>query len=130
MISARSFGLIFLSIAVSTVAFGQAANAKLAARSGVISGRVTMHGKGLPGIIVTLRSGGFGGQNSTQTAPQAKTDADGKYRISDVPMGSWFLTAEASVCTFPWSSRITTTNDTRVIAGVDTLCGKYFSRSR
>ncbi|MDX6711822.1 MAG: hypothetical protein QOH96_2838 [Blastocatellia bacterium] len=130
MISARLYVLIFLFIAISTVAFGQAANAKLAARSGVISGRITMHGKGLPGIIVTLRSGGFGGQNPTQTAPQAKTDADGKYRIADVPMGSWFVTPVAPVYTVPGASRITTTNDAVVITGGDTVDGIDFSLVR
>src|SRR6266496_6254964 len=78
----------------------------LAGKSGgVISGRVTVHGKGLAGVIVTLRAGGFG-QAQTQT-PQATTDADGKYRITDIPIGSYVVMPVAPVYTVPGASRLT-----------------------
>src|SRR5207247_2631754 len=55
------------------------------------------------------------------------TDADGKYRIADVPMGSWYVTPVAPVYTVPGASRITTTNDAVVITGGENVDGIDFS---
>ena len=87
---------------------------------GVISGRITVHGKGLPGVIVTLRTGGFG-QMQSQTAVQATTDADGKYRISDIPIGSYVVMPVAPVYTVPGASRFTAATDAVIIAGNETV---------
>ena len=127
--------LIFtLALLLSFSAFSSRAQAParsaLAGKSGgVISGRITVHGKGLPGVIVTLRAGGFG-QVQGQTAPQATTDADGKYRITDIPVGSYVVMPVAPVYTVPGASRLTSATDAVVITGNDTVDNVDFSLVR
>jgi len=105
------------------------AKSALAGKSGgVISGRVTVHGKGLSGVIVTLQTGGFG-QTQAQ-APQATTDADGKYRITDIPIGSYMVMPVAPVYTVPGASRLTSATDAVVITGNETVDNIDFSLIR
>jgi hypothetical protein len=95
----------------------------------VISGRVTVRGKGLPGVTVTLRAGGFGPAQAQSTA-SATTDADGKYRIADIPIGSYQVIPLAPVYTVPGASRITFASDEVVITGNDTVDNVDFSLIR
>jgi hypothetical protein len=55
--------------------------------TGTVSGRVTIKGKGAPGVVVGLRTG----ESTSQPGPlfKATTDQDGKYRIIDVPAGNY-----------------------------------------
>jgi hypothetical protein len=55
--------------------------------TGTVSGRITIKGKGAPGVVVGLRTGEF----TSQPGPlfKATTDQDGKYRIIDVPAGNY-----------------------------------------
>lgn len=58
-----------------------------------VSGRVTTHGKGAPGIVVGART-----QDYFQQAPpsyKATTDQDGFYRITDVPPGNYHVSPMA-----------------------------------
>lgn len=52
-----------------------------------VSGRVTTQGKGKAGIVVGIRASDFG----PQVAPAYKgtTDADGNYRVADIPPGNY-----------------------------------------
>jgi hypothetical protein len=59
------------------------------ASTGSISGQVTIHGKGKAGIVIGLRSGEFGAQQGS--ALKGTTDAQGNYRISDVPAGNYMV---------------------------------------
>ena len=52
-----------------------------------VSGRVTTHGKGAPGIVVSIRRQEFGGQPAPSY--KAATDQEGFYRITDVPPGNY-----------------------------------------
>lgn len=98
---------------------------------GVIAGRVTARGKGLSDIIVTLRTAAFGGGGQTQNMPQAKTDADGKYRIEGVPMGSYYVTPVAPVYIVPnAAARFTSANEAVVITNGETVEGIDFSLVR
>ena len=97
---------------------------------GVIAGTITVHGKGLPGVTVTLRSAAFGGQGQGQDLPQAKTDAEGKYRIGDVPLGSYFVTPVAPVYIVPGAGRLAFAGDPVVITGGETIDGIDFSLVR
>jgi hypothetical protein len=55
-----------------------------------ISGKVTIKGKGAPGIVVGMRAGDLGGYGSQWTAPyKATTDEEGNYRITNVASGSY-----------------------------------------
>ena len=55
--------------------------------TGSVSGRITLHGKGIAGIIVGVRNSDF----SPQRLPSIKatTDSDGNYRITGIPGGTY-----------------------------------------
>src|SRR5688572_8076344 len=57
------------------------------APNGSVSGRVTIHGKGAPGIAVSMRNAGLPSQ--PVQALKATTDQDGNYRITEVPAGNY-----------------------------------------
>jgi len=73
------------------------ASAKTATSS--VSGRVTIHGKGAPGITVALHRQRF----SSQLSPPSKavTDQDGNYRITGIPPGSWHVLPMAPTYVIP-----------------------------
>lgn len=123
--------LVFVLIAVATSSLAQSPSKSAPARKtgGVISGQVTVHGKGLPGVTVTLRAGGFGPAQS-QSGPQATTDADGKYRITEIPIGSYVVMPIAPVYTVPGASRLTSASDTVVITGSEIVDNIDFSLVR
>lgn len=54
---------------------------------GSISGKVTIKGKGAPGIVVGLRAADSGGQQTSHY--RGATDQDGSYRITNVPPGTY-----------------------------------------
>ncbi len=60
------------------------------AATGTISGRVTLQGKGKAGIIVSLGTPQLGAPRTTPIV-KATTDADGNYRITDVPAGFYHV---------------------------------------
>ena len=66
--------------------------------TGSVSGRVTVKGKPLPGIIVALSKG----ESGTRTKPILKstTDEDGKYRITNVPAGTYQVSPMAPTFVF------------------------------
>jgi hypothetical protein len=57
------------------------------APAATVSGRVTTHGKGAPGIVVSIRTQDFSPQ--PQPSFKATTDHEGFYRITDVPAGNY-----------------------------------------
>ncbi|HEX9628397.1 MAG TPA: hypothetical protein VF961_00135, partial [Pyrinomonadaceae bacterium] len=59
-----------------------------------VSGRVTIGGKGRGGIFVALRSNNYSGQTPPH---KATTDADGNYRIADVPSGTYYVAPISSL---------------------------------
>ena len=67
--------------------------------TGSVSGRVTVKGKPKGGIIVGVRTGDFG----PQTGPlrKAVTDADGNYRVTDLPAGTYRVGPMASAFIVP-----------------------------
>ena len=85
--------LFVVFILLGCTAFHIAASAqttpKKASPTGSISGRVTLQGKGKPGIIVGLSAGPGGGPVGpiATPGPKAITDADGNYRITEIPAG-------------------------------------------
>ncbi|MGZ8846469.1 MAG: MSCRAMM family protein [Pyrinomonadaceae bacterium] len=52
-----------------------------------VSGRVTIRGKGAPGIVVGIRSSDFSQQ--PPPAVKATTDQDGSYQITNIPPGNY-----------------------------------------
>lgn len=83
------------AIACIVVIFGVAAAAHAqitpSKESGAtISGRVTLKGKGMAGIIVTLRGGGDRFRSGREySGPKGVTDDDGNYQIVNVPPGTY-----------------------------------------
>lgn len=57
------------------------------APAATVSGRVTTHGKGAPGIVVSVRSADYSPQ--PQPSFKATTDHEGFYRITGVPAGNY-----------------------------------------
>jgi hypothetical protein len=112
--------LILSFSAFSSQAQSRTAANKLGKTGGSISGRVTVHGKGLADVTVTVQTGGFG-QGQDQNSPQATTDVDGKYRISDVPIGSYFVMPVAPVYTIAGASRLMPAVSAVVITGNETI---------
>src|SRR5438876_8684109 len=58
-----------------------------------VSGRITIRGKGAPGIVVGIRDLDFSPQPSP--AIRATTDQDGNYRISNIPAGNYQISPMA-----------------------------------
>ena len=52
-----------------------------------VSGRVTMHGKAAPGIIVSVRSSDF--SQAVQPLFKSITDQEGNYQINNIPSGNY-----------------------------------------
>jgi hypothetical protein len=128
-----TIAFLLLSASLSANTLAQSGPAKNIRPSGTIAGRVMAGGKGLSGVTVTLRSGGFGGfggfggSAAGQDFPQSKTDADGNYRITGVPLGSYVVTPVAPVYTTPSSTRFTGINEPVVVTGNDTIDGIDFT---
>src|SRR5437868_5218124 len=126
----RILGLFLLSLSIFTLdSFGQSTVKTANKSGGIITGRVTAHGKGLAGVTVTLRAANMGGfaVQSSQDLPQVKTDADGNYRITDIPVGSYLVAPVAAVYTVPGAGRLTSGNEPIVITGGDTISDVDFS---
>ncbi|HXQ73507.1 MAG TPA: carboxypeptidase-like regulatory domain-containing protein, partial [Pyrinomonadaceae bacterium] len=60
---------------------------------GSLSGRVTIKDKPAPGVVVGLRKSAL--ENSYDPFDRAVTDADGIYRITNIPPGSYVVTVAA-----------------------------------
>jgi hypothetical protein len=52
-----------------------------------VSGRITIHGKGAPGIVVGIRTSDF--SQGLSPALKATTDQDGNYQITNIPAGNY-----------------------------------------
>ena len=86
------------SIACILLIFGTAiyAQSQTAPEKGTasVSGKVTIKGKGVPGImVVLLMEGSQWGSSWGRSHPQGTTDQTGNYRITNVPAGTYQLSA-------------------------------------
>ena len=86
--------LSFSCAVCTTAANSQTISAKKAATS-TVAGRITIHGKGAAGIVVSIRSSDFSPQSGS--TPKATTDLDGNYRIVDIPAGNYQVAPLAPV---------------------------------
>jgi hypothetical protein len=96
--------------------------------TGTVSGRITVKGKGVPGIVVGLRMG----ESYQQVRPTLKgtTDEDGKYRITNVPAGSYQVAPIAPAFVFFDYSRTGTAGKNLIIAEGEAVEGIDFALVR
>jgi hypothetical protein len=86
--------LVSYCVGLHSLSYSQTKTPKKIATA-TVSGHVTVDGKGRGGILVGLRSNNF---SSAQTPiHKAATDADGNYRIADVPPGNYYVAPMSSL---------------------------------
>jgi hypothetical protein len=97
---------ILFALSLSCASFCLPANAQtnlqnktIKKLTGSIAGRVTVKGKGKGGIVVAARTGDFGSQAGALR--KATTDADGNYRITDLPAGNYQVMPVAPAFVLP-----------------------------
>lgn len=68
-----------------------------------VTGRITLNNQPLPGVTVALESGGMTGviQTSQRRPISAKTDADGRYRLSGIAAGQYLISPHALAYVLP-----------------------------
>ena len=87
MVSSGRHAISCLVLVLSTVIFAQAQTAPDKISGATITGKVTIKGKGAPGIAVVLVLHAEGYQRTTRH--KAITDDTGTYRITNVPPGNY-----------------------------------------
>jgi hypothetical protein len=86
--------LLRFGLALAVCCFSQSGTAQTQPKpaTGTISGRVTLEGKPAPGItVLAVQESG----QLRQASAQAKTDAEGHYRLTGLPAGSFTVHAAA-----------------------------------
>jgi hypothetical protein len=88
-------------------------------KKGSVAGKVTIKGKAVPGVVVGMRPSDFASQYDPSY--KAVTDQDGKYRVSDVPAGSYqiFTVAPALVNTDIQGREIVVLSEGESVEGID-----------
>jgi len=87
MVSSRRHAISCILLVLSTIIFAQAQTSPNKISGATITGKVTIKGKGAPGIAVVLVVNVEGNQRTTRH--KAFTDDTGIYRITNVPPGNY-----------------------------------------
>jgi Carboxypeptidase regulatory-like domain len=123
----RTLGLFLLAV-INSTALAQTASR---AGSGSITGRVTSGTDGVPGVLVELLSSrsAFGPMRPPAVA-RATTDEDGRYRLSNLAAGRYYIRAFAP--TFVITSDVAARGMARtvILDEGDTLEGVNFTMTR
>jgi protocatechuate 3,4-dioxygenase beta subunit len=93
MVSSGRHAIFCILLVLSTVIFTQAQNAPDKTSGATITGKVTIKGKGAPGVAVVLVQNVEGSQRVTRH--KAFTDDTGTYRLTNVPPGNYSAIAAA-----------------------------------
>ena len=83
----QAIACLFIIFSVAVMAHAQTTPAK--EPGATITGKVTIKGKGAPGVIVILRTNEMSGSRRQFSGPKGVTDDEGNYRIINVPAGSY-----------------------------------------
>src|SRR2546421_8682597 len=84
-----SLALLVALCALAAVSVRAQTTAKETKEASTIAGRVTADGHGVAGVLVTLMPTQL--TTDRKPAAKAKSDADGRYLLTDVPPGSYYL---------------------------------------
>ena len=87
MVSSGRHAVSCIILVLSIVIFAQAQTAVDKISGATITGKITIKGKGAPGVVVVLVLNGAGNQRITRH--RAFTDDTGTYRITNVPPGNY-----------------------------------------
>ena len=93
-----------------------------------VSGRVTVNGKGRSGIVVGVHIKAFDPTHSP--ARKAETDADGVYRIKDVPPGDYYVAPMSTSLVFADSSLMSFQGKALILSEGETIEGIDFAMVR
>jgi protocatechuate 3,4-dioxygenase beta subunit len=120
-----------LALSLCWAAFSPAANSQTATAKkppqASVSGRITLHGKGIAGIAVSVRL-----NSAPRPAPEIKaaTDPDGTYRISGIPPGSYSVSPMAPAYVFSDSGSSRGQGKTLLLSEGEAVQGVDFSIER
>jgi hypothetical protein len=121
----------FLALGLCCAEFPSAANSQTAtskkAPLASVSGRITLHGKGIVGIVVGVRP-----NSVPRPAPEIKaaTDTDGNYRISGIPPGNYSVSPMAPAYVLSDSGSARGQGKTLLLAEGEDVQGVDFSLER
>lgn len=87
MVSSARTAIACSLLIFSTVVFARSQNVSDKNFTGTISGKITLKGKGLSGVVVGLNL--VESQHQQNTRHRGVTDEEGKYRITNLPPGSY-----------------------------------------
>lgn len=120
---------LILGLVISSVGFYSSAGAQLAPAkkrvAGAISGKVTIHGKGMAGIVVGLRSSEAGSEPGSLW--KVKSDEEGNYGFNGVAPGRWlvipfapaFVVANSSPNSFGSTGKMVVVAASESVDGID-----------
>jgi hypothetical protein len=87
MVSSARTAIACTLLILSTIVFAHSQSVSDKSSTGTISGRVTLKGKGLSGVVVGLTLAEY--QRHQPARHRSVTDEEGNYRITNVPPGSY-----------------------------------------
>lgn len=93
--------LIIFLLAATLGARAQSASSSNSTAGGSISGRVTLSGKPMPGLMVGAQRTGNEEIPPTEPTAKATTDQDGRYQITGLAPGNYRVLSLSSVYVTP-----------------------------
>ena len=119
MVSSGRQTILSLLILLSLVAGAQSQSTVDKTLTSTISGKVTVGGKGLPGLIVGLALSDRFRSNFRATRLRSTTDEEGKYRITKVPPGTYEVIVASPIFVSPEGRKALIVGKNETLENVD-----------